>query len=75
MANDSDYGLAATVFTENKEMADHFADRLNVGLVTINDVVASFSDMPSGGVKMSGLGRECSKDGLVEIGNIKSIIS
>ncbi len=74
-ANDSDYGLAATVFSEDKDLTEMFADKLSVGSVTINDMVASFSDMPSGGIKMSGQGRECSKDGLVELGNVKSIIS
>ena len=53
-ANDSDYGLAATVFSEDKDLTEMFADKLSVGSVTINDMVASFSDMPSGGIKMSG---------------------
>ncbi len=74
MANNSDFGLAGTIFTENLDLAEFQASRLRVGSVTVNDIVNSYSDLPSGGIKMSGFGRECYKDGLMEIAYRKSII-
>ena len=68
-ANKSNYGLAATIFTEDMERAENFAVRLRTGSVCINDVMASYSEMPSGGIKGSGYGRECYVDGLHEISN------
>ena len=46
---------------------------MQVGSVAINDIMASYSDLPSGGIKMSGYGKECYRDGLWEIGYRKSI--
>lgn len=74
MANASDYGLAGTIFTEDLDLAENYAVKMRVGSITINDMMASFSDLPSGGVKMSGFGRECYRDGLMEIAYRKSII-
>jgi succinate-semialdehyde dehydrogenase / glutarate-semialdehyde dehydrogenase len=68
-ANKSEYGLAGTIFTEDLEKAQNYATRLRVGSVVINDVMASHSDMPSGGIKNSGFGRECYSDGVHEIAN------
>lgn len=75
LANKSDYGLAGTIFTENMDRAENYATRLRVGQVVINDVMASHSDIPSGGIKNSGFGRECYEDGLHEIANRKSIVN
>lgn len=74
-ANKSNFGLGATIFTENMEKAENFAVRLRTGSVCINDVLGSYSDMPSGGIKNSGFGRECFTDGLHEISNQKSILN
>jgi acyl-CoA reductase-like NAD-dependent aldehyde dehydrogenase len=54
-------------------LAYSLAAKLQVGSVAINDAMASYSDLPSGGVKMSGHGKECYKDGIWEIGVRKSI--
>jgi acyl-CoA reductase-like NAD-dependent aldehyde dehydrogenase len=57
--NDSDYGLQAGVFTDSLARATHAWDRLEVGGVVINDIPSFRVDnMPYGGVKRSGLGRE-----------------
>ena len=74
LANQSDYGLAGTIFTEDLDLAENYAIKLRVGSVTINDVTGSYSDLPSGGIKMSGFGRECYKDGLMEIAYRKSVV-
>jgi succinate-semialdehyde dehydrogenase / glutarate-semialdehyde dehydrogenase len=74
LANRSDYGLAATIFTEDLDLAENYATKIRVGSVTINDMMASYSDLPSGGIKMSGFGRECYRDGMLEIAYRKSII-
>ena len=74
IANNSQYGLAGTVFTADNEVAKDFANKLQVGTVAVNDMIASFSDQPSGGIKMSGYGKECYRDGLWEIGFRKSIV-
>ncbi len=42
MANNSDFGLAGTIFTENLDLAEFQASRLRVGSVTVNDIVNSY---------------------------------
>lgn len=75
LANDSDYGLGSAVFTANMTTAQDFALNLSVGSVAINSMMGSFSELPSGGIKGSGFGRECFSDGLHEIGHIKAVIN
>ena len=74
IANDSVYGLSAAVFTSNRARAEKKAMKLEVGQVFINEAVGSDPGIPSGGIKDSGYGRECYKDGLLETANRKSII-
>lgn len=73
IANNSDYGLAGTVCSQDQDKAFELASKMQVGSVSINDMMASFSDLPSGGIKMSGYGKECFKDGIWEIGFRKAI--
>lgn len=74
MANKSDYGLSGAIFTRDEEKLALSAHRLRVGTVFLNEMSASFSDVPSGGIKGSGIGRECYMDGLLEMSNRKPII-
>jgi succinate-semialdehyde dehydrogenase/glutarate-semialdehyde dehydrogenase len=73
LANDCSYGLSGTVISNNIERAKSVALKLEVGNVYINESVASDPAIPSGGIKDSGYGRECYKDGLLEIINRKAI--
>lgn len=73
MANDSPYGLGSAVFTGDLEQADDVADRLDVGMVGINTTVKSAPDLPFGGVKNSGIGRELGRFGLDEFANKKLV--
>ncbi|AMC93982.1 hypothetical protein AOC36_08280 [Erysipelothrix larvae] len=57
-ANETEYGLASYVFTENLERIKKFAIDLEFGLVAINEVVVSTNETPFGGIKYSGFGRE-----------------
>ncbi|NWL29147.1 NAD-dependent succinate-semialdehyde dehydrogenase [Paenarthrobacter ureafaciens] len=70
-ANDTEFGLAGYVFTENLDRAFNVADRLETGLVGINQGVPSNAAAPFGGVKQSGIGREGSSEGLDEYQNIR----
>jgi succinate-semialdehyde dehydrogenase/glutarate-semialdehyde dehydrogenase/succinyl-CoA reductase len=73
LANDTPYGLGASIWTRDLDKADKFCRYINAGVVTVNNVVASDPRMPFGGVKMSGFGRELSRYGMLEFVNIKSI--
>ena len=70
-ANASEFGLAGYVFTESVDRALNVADRLETGIVGINQGVPSSAAAPFGGVKQSGLGREGSAEGLEEYQNIR----
>jgi succinate-semialdehyde dehydrogenase/glutarate-semialdehyde dehydrogenase len=63
-ANNSQYGLAAYAFTSNLETALVMGERLEAGTIGINDPVPSTTVAPFGGMKQSGLGRECGAEGL-----------
>jgi acyl-CoA reductase-like NAD-dependent aldehyde dehydrogenase len=69
LANDSDYGLAASVFTNNRKRGEALARRIHAGTVMVNDVIACFgiSEAPHGGVKASGIGRTHGRFGLEEM--------
>ena len=58
LANDTTFGLGSYVFTTDAEQADRVANRLNVGMVYVNLVLADAPELPFGGVKSSGTGRE-----------------
>jgi succinate-semialdehyde dehydrogenase/glutarate-semialdehyde dehydrogenase len=73
MANDSPYGLGSAVFTGDPEQADDIANRLDVGMVGVNTTVKSAPDLPFGGVKNSGIGRELGRFGLDEFANKKLV--
>ncbi|MFP4330187.1 MAG: NAD-dependent succinate-semialdehyde dehydrogenase [Spirochaetaceae bacterium] len=73
LANMSDYGLGASVWSGDRGQAKEIAARLEAGCVFINDVVASDPRLPFGGVKRSGYGRELGRYGIREFTNIKSV--
>jgi len=73
IANDHRYGLAATIFTQDTAKAVKLAHQIESGNVFINAMVQSSPEMPFGGVKKSGFGRELSYIGIREFVNQKSI--
>ncbi|MFW0873037.1 NAD-dependent succinate-semialdehyde dehydrogenase [Rhodococcoides corynebacterioides] len=73
LANDSPFGLGSAVFTTDDAEAAYVADRLDVGMVGINTTIKSAPDMPFGGVKTSGIGRELGRFGLDEFANKKLV--
>lgn len=64
LANDTEYGLSSAVFTQDISRAHLMAKRLKAGQVTINHCGAADWDVPIGGYKQSGWGRENGFDGL-----------
>ncbi|QGN38227.1 succinate-semialdehyde dehydrogenase [Klebsiella oxytoca] len=73
LANDSEFGLSATVYTTSEEQARRFANELECGGVFINGYCASDARVAFGGVKKSGFGRELSHFGLHEFCNVQTV--
>jgi len=73
LANQSNFGLGASLWTSNLELAEQMAARLEAGSIFINDFTRSDATLPFGGVKRSGYGRELSHFGLREFTNIKTV--
>ncbi len=72
-ANDSEFGLGASIWTKDLARADELAREIESGMVFVNGAVKSDPRMPFGGVKHSGIGRELSRYGLLEMVNIKTV--
>ncbi|HBR90322.1 MAG TPA: succinate-semialdehyde dehydrogenase, partial [Microbacterium sp.] len=75
LANDSPYGLGASIFGSDPEQNRYVAERLEVGMVYIGSNTESEADLPFGGVKLSGFGRELGPRGMEEFANRKLIRS
>jgi succinate-semialdehyde dehydrogenase/glutarate-semialdehyde dehydrogenase/succinyl-CoA reductase len=73
LANDSEYGLGASIWTQDLDKAERLSSSIESGIVSVNNVVASDPRVPFGGVKKSGFGRELSRYGMLEFVNIKSV--
>jgi succinate-semialdehyde dehydrogenase/glutarate-semialdehyde dehydrogenase len=73
LANSSPYGLGGSVFSSDIDLAKSVADRLEAGMVFINSTTKTQADLPFGGVKRSGVGRELGRSGMEEFVNKKLI--
>jgi len=75
IANDTEFGLGAAIFTSDVELGEQVArDRLDAGACFVNALVASDPRLPFGGIKMSGYGRELSDIGMREFLNAKTVV-
>lgn len=73
IANDSTYGLGGAVFSADVERAMHIAKSIRTGTVSINGGVSIKGDIPFGGYKESGIGREWGREGIEEFTEIKTV--
>src|SRR5699024_4772103 len=69
LANDTIYGLGASVYASEPGRAEAFADRIQAGMVGANAQAPETADMPFGGIKRSGYGRELGPLGIDEFVN------
>ena len=73
LANDSPFGLGGSVFTKHTERGQRVARAIDTGMVFVNSAAVSSPELPFGGVKNSGYGRELSAAGILEFVNRKLI--
>ncbi len=73
LGNGTNYGLGSNAWTTDPQEQDRFIRDLDSGVVTVNGMTVSYNDMPFGGTKRSGYGRELSGHGIREFCNVKAV--
>jgi betaine-aldehyde dehydrogenase len=75
LANKSDFGLAACLWTGNSALAEKMSRAVNAGIIWVNTYGMFYNEAPYGGFKQSGFGKELGKEGFYEYTRLKNIIS
>jgi succinate-semialdehyde dehydrogenase / glutarate-semialdehyde dehydrogenase len=73
LANATDFGLGSNAWTTDESEQERFIADLEAGIVTVNGMVVSYPELPFGGIKNSGYGRELSAHGIREFCNLKAV--
>lgn len=73
LANESVFGLGASIWTKDFDKAEQFSKVIESGMVSVNNMLVSDPRVPFGGIKQSGFGRELARYGMLEFVNVKSI--
>jgi len=73
LADDTQYGLAASIWTADMQRGLELGRGINSGALFVNAVVVSDPRLPFGGVKLSGYGRELSREGMLEFTNVRAV--
>ncbi len=73
-ANNSEFGLGASIWTRDRKKGERLARKIEAGIVFVNGIVKSDPRLPFGGIKKSGIGRELSRYGMLEFVNLKSVV-
>ena len=73
IANGTQYGLGASVWTEDRERVVRLVAQIDAGSVFVNGFVKSDPRLPFGGIKQSGFGRELAREGMMEFVNAKTV--
>ncbi|MFH1442368.1 MAG: aldehyde dehydrogenase family protein [Candidatus Omnitrophota bacterium] len=74
LANDSDFGLAASVWSKDEKLAHDLAGKINAGTIWINTYGMFYNQVPFGGFKQSGFGKELGREGFLEYTRLKNIV-
>lgn len=74
LANDSPFGLGSAIFTQNLEEQQHAIRGIEAGATFVNTMTSSYPNLPFGGVKRSGYGRELSTEGIRTFCNVKTVV-
>lgn len=73
LSNATDFALAASIWTKNAALAEDLANRINAGTVWINTYGMFYNEVPYGGFKQSGFGKELGREGFLEYARLKNI--
>ena len=73
VANDNPYGLGSNAWTDDPAEQERFVTDLDAGMVFVNGMTTSYPELPFGGVRASGYGRELSAAGIKEFCNMKTV--
>jgi len=74
LANSTDFGLAASIWTKDLALAQNLARRINAGIIWTNTYGMFYNELPYGGFKQSGFGKELGREGFLEYSRLKNII-